>query len=62
MTQKQMHTNIDNWSLTKKQRQYNEENIICATNDARTTGYLLAKKENLDTQPSQKLIQNEAQT
>ena len=37
---------------------------ICATSDARTTGYLLAKKEkmNLDTQPSQKLIQNVSKT
>ena len=37
---------------------------IYATSDARTTGYLLAKKEkmNLDTQPSQKLIQNVSKT
>ena len=37
---------------------------ICATSDARTTGYLPAKKEkmNLDTQPSQKLIQNVSKT
>ena len=37
---------------------------IYATSDARTTGFLLAKKEkmNLDTQPSQKLIQNVSKT
>lgn len=58
---KESHVNIANWSLTKEQRQYNEEKTVLSTNGTGTAGHPYAKKKkkekkNLDSRnPSQKL-------
>ena len=46
---KSTHVNTTNWSLTKKQRQFNGKHIIFSTNGTEKTGHPHGKKENLDT-------------
>ena len=40
-----MHINLGNWSLTKKQRKYNEAKTVFSTNGSIAIGHLHVKKK-----------------